>query len=416
MTRTGKGLLTIHGQFARFAQAVGIIAYAGLQWLVLLSLLPIGGYALVGSYALAQAVIAPVVGFFAFSMRPLWVSGAIGKLSAGNVLAIRITTGLIALAVAIVITLTFRIRLDVVIFIYVLASKFLDTVSDILAGIFDRQGKSAKSGLLLIVKSALLSLVVLVGWAAQFDLGITVSTLLIVQMGVVFAEWKLSGAIHPIGSLNFYQWSAALPLATALFAAINSLVASVAGFLPRYLLELFTDRETVGYFSTIYIPVLMIQMIATGLSQTHLHQLSKVVQAGKVRRTVLASAPVTLLIAGLHIGTTVLAFLAAALADWGWESQRPLLHDLAVVLALSLPFGLRQFYSYLAMSTGRMSAIFISSFVLLVPQVLLAPWAIQTGGIFGCVMLMSAGAVVQIGAYLWILHGPHRMVGEHQHG
>lgn len=415
MTGPGKRARAVQGHLARFAQAAGIIAYAGLQWLVLLRLLPIGGYALVGSYALAQAVVAPVVGFFAFSMRPLWVSGAIGELTAGSVLAVRITTGMVALVVAVVIALVLGVHLDALIFIYVLLSKFLDTVSDMLAGIFDRQGKSATSGLLLIVKSALLSLVVLVSWAAGFDLGATISALLIVQLGVVVAEWKLSGAARPAGLLRFSRWLAVLPLATASFAAVNSLVASISGFLPRYLLELFADRETVGYFSTIFIPVLMIQMIATGLSQTHLHQLSGIVRAGGIRQTLLASAPVVVLIAGLHVVMTVSVGLAAALANWGWESQRLLLQDVAVVLALSLPLGLRQFYSYLALSTGRMTAVFMTSFVLLAVQALFAPWAIQTGGIFGCVALMSAAAVIQIGTYFWILHEPGRAV-EYQHG
>ncbi|MCF8708912.1 hypothetical protein [Rhizorhapis sp. SPR117] len=408
--------LTVQPQLARFAQATGIIAYAGLQWLILLRLLPIGGYELVGSYALAQAVVAPVVGFFAFSLRPLWVSGALGELSAGSVLAVRITTGMVALTMAIVITLTFQIRLDAMIFTYVLASKFLDMVSDILAAIFDRQGKSAISGLLLIMKSALLSLVILAGWTAQFDLSTIVSTLVIVQACIVIAEWKLSGSARPFGLFKFSQWLAVIPLATALFAAVNSLVASVAGFLPRYLLELFADRETVGYFSTIFIPVLMIQMIATGLSQTHLHQLSRVARLGEIRQTFLASAPVAMLIVGLHMAITILVFLAAAFVDWGWENQRSLLHDVAFVLVLSLPLGLRQFYSYLAMSTGRMTAIFTTSAILLAVQALLAPWAIQTEGIFGCVILMSAGAVVQIGTYLWILRKPVQPMAEYQHG
>lgn len=415
MTRTGKRILLAHRQFAGLAQATGIIAYAGLQWFVLLRLLPIGGYALVGSYALAQAVIAPVVGFFAFSMRPLWVSGALGDVSAGSVLAVRITMGIFAMAIAVVITLVLGMHFSTTIFIYVLLSKFLDTISDILAGCFDRQGMSSKSGILLVGKSIALSLVILAGWAAQFGLRDTVAALLITQLTFVIVEWRLSGSARPSGLLNFSRWLTVMPLATALFAAVNSLVASIAGFLPRYLLELFADRETVGYFSTIYIPVLMIQMVATGLSQTHLHQLSKIARAGKIRRTVLASAPVALLIAGLHIAITILVFIAVALASWGWESHRPLLHDVAVVLALTLPLGLRQFYSYLAVSTGRMTAVFVTSFASLAVQALLSPWAIHAGGIFGCIILMSVGAVMQMGIYLWILNEPGRSI-EFQHG
>lgn len=401
------GLAITQRQFAQFAQAFGIIAYAGVQWLVLLRLLPLGGYPLVGSYALAQAMIAPIIGFFAFSLRPLWVSGAMGELSAGSVLAIRIKMGVAALIVAGIIMLLVEVRIDTAILIYVLASKFLDTVSDILSAIFDRQRKSATCGLLITSKSALMCLVILAGWMVQLGLIITLFTLFIAQAIAVVAEWKLCGSPFPSGLTKISGTLAIIPQSTALFAAINSLVASISGFLPRYFLEVFADREAVGYFSTIYIPVLMIQMVATGLSQTNLHRLSRITRNGNIRETLVASAPVALLIVGLHAAVTACAFLVASVAEPQWGMSGQLLSDLAIVLALSLPVGLRQFYSYLVMSSGRMTAVFLSSLFLLLVQVILAPWAIQIGGIYGCVILVSIGALLQIATSFWILDYPN---------
>lgn len=411
-----KTLLAFNNRISLFAQAAGIIAYAGLQWLVLIRLLPIGGYTLVGNYALAQAVVAPVIGFFAFSMRPLWVSGAINEISAGNVLFVRIVTGALALIVAIGINLIFGMRINIIIFTYVLISKFLDTISDILSGIFDRQGKSSISGLLLIMKSALLSLLIIIGWILQFDLFTTILTLIIFQSFAVFVEWKISGATHPSNFFNSSKWITIFPLGTAFFAALNSLVASLSGFFPRYLLEFFSNRETVGYFSTIYIPVLMIQMVATGLSQTHLYKLSKIVRLGNLKRIIIDSAHVTLIISGLHVAITIIAFISVALSFWVWKDQRTLLQDMAIVLAVSLPLGVRQFYSYLAMSGGRMTAVFVSSFVILAVQLIFASWAIRTGGILGCVILMSLGAAIHIAIYLWILHRPSHPVTAKRYG
>lgn len=409
-------LLAFNNKLSPFAQALGIIAYAGLQWLVLIRLLPIGGYTLVGNYALAQAVVAPVIGFFAFSMRPLWVSGAINEISAGNVLSVRIATGALALIVTIAITLMFGIRINVLIFIYVLTSKFLDTISDILAGIFDRQGKSSTSGFLLIMKSALLSLLIIIGWIVSFDFFTTILTLIIFQLFSVFVEWKISGAARPSNFFSFSEWFSLFPLGTAFFAALNSLVASISGFFPRYLLEFFSNRETVGYFSTIYVPVIIIQMVATGLSQTHLYKLSKIVQIGNLKRIIIASLPVTLVISGLHVTITIIAFIAVELSFWGWRDQHTLLQDMAIVLAVSLPLGVRQFYSYLAVAGGRMTAVFVSSFVILAVQLIFASWAIRTGGILGCVILISLGAVMQIVIYLWILNRPSHSVTAERHG
>ena len=75
-----------------YFQAMGNVAYAGSQLLILLVLLKNGGFRSAGDFSLSQAIIAPLFGLVSFSMRPYWVAGVIRNLDLYQFLRLRIVS------------------------------------------------------------------------------------------------------------------------------------------------------------------------------------------------------------------------------------------------------------------------------------------------------------------------------------
>lgn len=117
----------------------GNVIYAGCQWLMLVVLAKLGKPEMVGQYALALAVTAPVLMFASLDMRTVIATDAKGQYRFTEYLGIRLLTTALALLAIAGITLVSGYSLETALVILIIGlSKGFDALSDIFYGLFQQ--------------------------------------------------------------------------------------------------------------------------------------------------------------------------------------------------------------------------------------------------------------------------------------
>src|SRR5690606_38222971 len=116
----------------RFSWAlVGNVVYAACQWAMLAVLARLGSPAMVGEFALALAVCAPIILFLNLQLRNLQATDATGQYRPGDYLALRFATTTVFLVAVAAIVFGFGLAGSIVI---VALAKAAESVSDVLHG------------------------------------------------------------------------------------------------------------------------------------------------------------------------------------------------------------------------------------------------------------------------------------------
>ena len=117
----------------------GNVIYAGCQWLMLVVLAKLGKPEMVGQYALALAVTAPVLMFASLDMRTVIATDAKGEYRFTEYLGMRLLTTVLALLAIAGITFVSGYSMETVLVILIIGlSKGFDALSDIFYGLFQQ--------------------------------------------------------------------------------------------------------------------------------------------------------------------------------------------------------------------------------------------------------------------------------------
>jgi hypothetical protein len=393
------GIAFLHKTLKGYSQAMGIVAYAGSQLLILVVLLKSGGFRAAGDFSLSQAIIAPVFGLLAFSLRPYWVSGVISDLSMYQFFQLRIVSLLCGAGIAFAVRQLFFPTTDSSIFTFVFLLKVSELISDACYGALDVTGRSATAGQLLMGKALAIGITAeicfLVGAsipALQSAIYLCILLALALEFSVV--RFSLLAFLKAIG---LKQVLLASHIRLISWASISSVVTSVTGFLPRYFLETFHGREAVGYFSTVAIPASVVLMICTGLAQTELKGFSATYLKGDwtafsgtlYRRSFLLfglALVVAFAVAGLT-GIVQLAFHDLLPTKFGF--------DASLIVLLFFPLYMAQLLSYAAMPLARIGETFVITLASLLLQISVLPVLVHWHGLYGAVAASMAGGIIQ---------------------
>jgi O-antigen/teichoic acid export membrane protein len=299
---------------------IGNVVYTGCQWSVVVALAKIANPEVVGQFALALAVAFPITYIANLQLRTLFVTDLDNKYPFYEMLGLRcVLSGVAMIAVFITCRITgYGASMSRVIFVVALA-QLVDCLSESYYGIFQRDERLDRISVSLIMRH-------LVGASALITAVYFTHSLLLGVSGLVFGRGvvlllydarygapDVASARRTLFACLTPRWDPRTQLRMvwiALPLGIASVLVSVNGNVPRYVVEHFLGRRELGIYSAIsYIPA-GATMIGTALGFAVFARLAKLFSNGEVAafRTLLIKT------GGICLGLGLAGFIATVVA------------------------------------------------------------------------------------------------------
>ncbi|MDX2178247.1 MAG: lipopolysaccharide biosynthesis protein [Bryobacteraceae bacterium] len=251
------------------------------QWAIVVIVARWLGFRAGGEYALALAVVNPIVTLANLQLRAILASDAAGRFAFWDYLSMRLWTSLAA-AVAVVQFGTWNPQLSATVLLGVLAVKLVESMSDLYYGAFQRADRLDWIAQSTITKASLsLGLLLLVGalWNS-LALGLFAAA---VGSGIVWSwfdcaqasKLKLKGAgrLLPDWPPN---WPALRSLLeTSLPLGVVMMLISLNQSLPRFAIEKHVGREELGQFAAIAAMAQAVNLALNAVGQSATAPLSR---------------------------------------------------------------------------------------------------------------------------------------------
>lgn len=376
---------------------LGSIANSICQWLAILLIARSESAATLGQYSYALAVCAPIVMLARFNMRTVFATDAINKHAFEQYFTARLVlTCLAAVIVAAYMVGTQRMTIAAI-GVSVLLYKSVESLSDMVQGVFQRESWFAALGKSSVLRGATLVICMLLALRIAHNL---LAGLL--MTGVVWAaifvfydlrlartrqrRW-LSSDSRSILKLSLH----CLPSGLVLMAAALHMS------IPIYVLERYADHEHVGYYASVACFLAVGGVIASALSQSAAPTMATLYASDRrafwaqlVRLLKVSFVIGALGVAGAALfGSRFLSLLYgpqyAPLAEaLVWVAVGTGLSMAHSFLGLTLTIG-RLFYEELAITL--VSAAVVALFAL---------WAVPKFGVLGATWSMVAGFIMRM--------------------
>lgn len=258
----------------------GNVVYAACQWAMLSVLARLGTAEAVGQFVLGLSIAAPIMALTMLQLRSVQVTDVHEAFTFADYFGTRIVwtiAGLIAIVVCASVGGEDRGTFWVVVLVGMM--KGVDSMSDIVRGLFQHRERMDLSGISLMVKGppSLLALAVVMGLTGSVVLA---SAAMAVVWVVSFATYDLFYAnrllapgvavpksgkqIRPrfrLGVMGRLTWTA-FPLGIVM--AVISLQINI----PRYVLQSCAGSKLLGYFGAIVYPMMAGMMVTTAMGQS----------------------------------------------------------------------------------------------------------------------------------------------------
>ena len=251
---------------------VGNVVYLGCQYGMLMAIAKLGNPVLVGRFALAQAITAPVILFSQMQLRQVQVTDVAGSARFADYFWTRVACT--ALAVAAILAFVAVTRFDrgaAVVVALVAVAKGFDSVSDIAYGKLQSRERMdlvayslvAKGILSLAVLVALLKLTGSLEWAVAGLAAVWGGLLFVYDLPV---RRRLGGEADPVLARLRPAVMKRLALTALPLAAFSGLT-SLSGNLPRYFLEGMHGKEAVAIYSVAAAPLMLAGLLSGSITQ-----------------------------------------------------------------------------------------------------------------------------------------------------
>lgn len=272
----------------------GNVVYAACQWGILVALAKLGSPEIVGEFALALAITAPVLIGAGLNLRSVQASDALGAHPFSHYLWLRLVTTTCALITIglIVLVSGYSARTGLVVMI-VACAKAAEALSDIFYGGLQREQRMTRIALSMIIKGILSLIVVAAGLYLTRDLVVACLALalvwslmllfydvpsgLTVASPVQKSSGELPGALAATALLTPVPSTAALSTltGTALPIGIVMLLIALNGNAPRYFIERSVGVRELGIFAAMIYPMQAGTTVIAALGQSALPRLAR---------------------------------------------------------------------------------------------------------------------------------------------
>ena len=301
---------------------LGNLIYAGCQWGMLSALARTMPVEAVGRFAIALAVSAPVVILSQLQLRAAQATDSKGAYQVRQYVTLRCVMALVGLAAIAIICMVAKYdtaTLEVIGLISV--AKTVESISDILFGVFQQQEQMAYMGKSLILKGLLSISAFGLLIVTTHNLNLACLGLVVAWSGVLVAydiRWarRLAGNLlrHSAEGVGKTERSISLAGCGGLFKAtlplgIASYLYTLTPNLPRYILDSFAGRSQLGIYAAITYVVIAGTTVVTALGTAVTPRLAQAFANKEKDRFLL----ITFTMFGLAtaIGLAMLALVAA---------------------------------------------------------------------------------------------------------
>lgn len=248
---------------------VGNVTYSACQWLTLVLMAKIGTPEMVGQYALALAIVTPIVTFSSLQLRTLQSTDAARDFVFGHYLAVRLAMTAVALLIVVAVLGFNRYALPMVLIVFAVAvTKSFDFLSDVFYGLLQQRERMDRISISLILHGILQLVVFGVILDATQSVFASVAGMAVVgAMVLLFYDMNqarsqlasedsvIAATVHKHAASMKPRWQLAslrkiawLGLPIAMVTTFNSL----SGNVPRYFIADSLGDRQLGIFTAMF--------------------------------------------------------------------------------------------------------------------------------------------------------------------
>lgn len=387
----------------------GNIVYTGCQWGMLVALAKLGTTAVVGIFALAFAVTAPVIMFAGLQLRAVQATDARRDFSFGDYLALRLATMIAAMLAIVVIIAVSGFRLEIILVTGAIAlAKVFESISDIFYGLLQQHERMDRIAISMTIKGILS----LFAFTITFYLTKSIvwsSVALAIAWGLVLVIYDIRSGIFILCRTHGFEgyksalkprWNRSILANLALLAlplGFVMLLMSLNGNIPRYFIQRYMGEGSLGVFAAVSALMVAGTTIVGALGQSASPRLSRHYAMGD------RPAYISLLIKLVGVGA-VLGIVGIAVAVFGgkwllavlYGSEYALQSDLFIWIMLAAGASYAQSFLGYGVTAARRFAI-------------QAPLLAVVTGVttLGCILLMPSFGIVGAGIAVFIASVVH---------
>lgn len=330
----------------------GNCLYAGAAALMLVTLVRLGGPGPLGDFALAIAIVSPLVMFLRLQLREAYVADSADVYDFHEYQSVRIVLLCAGLVPAYLSVLAISESAQVCLVVVVMyLSKAVEGVSDMRFGVLQKARLVKPIGASLILRAVLVGVVFCLVLALSGGLAAALVGSLVVNLALLVAvDIPNSCRVlvsRPVRQGAYRRFRRAVCLAgTTLPLGLGALVSNLTVQVPRYFVEWTCGREALGVFSALSYVIIVAILLFDAVAQTLLGRFAVLYANGDLRR-------IRGLIGHVALGTAIMGVAGvAATALIGTDALRLVYGEafaahaaVLTLLALALPIGL---FSWLA--------------------------------------------------------------------
>lgn len=267
---------------------VGWVGYAACQWLMLSVMAKLGNPTLVGQFALALAITAPVFMLTNLQLRGVQSTDALSQYTFSDYVTLRLLGSGLAFALIAMACPFLKIgnaALGVVLLVTVF--KVLESFGDVAAGLMQKFEMLDSAAIALLLRGGLGIGLFAMAFAVSRNLALSLS-IWIVAAGLVIAYYdfrvarRLATTEGGIGLHLNWQIIRTLTV-TSLPLGLVSAISSFNTNIPRYVIERTLSVSDLGIFASIAYPVTAATIVSNSLGQSALARMSRLFLERRLR-------------------------------------------------------------------------------------------------------------------------------------
>jgi O-antigen/teichoic acid export membrane protein len=408
---------------------VGNTVYAGCQWGVLVILAKVGSPEMVGRFALALAVTAPIFMLTNLQLSAVQVTDAKGEYSFGDYLGLRLVMTALALLLIVGVTLVVGYRWEVVLITLIIGlGKAFHALSDTFYALLQKNERMDRIAHAMmfhgLVALAALGLGVYltgsvlwgaVGWAVGAALTLAVCNVpngarmlrsqdasrgdagpgRVRALELVSPRWD-------VRALSKLAW-VALPLGFVM------MLVSLNANIPRYFIERYMGERELGIFAAIAYLMVAGKMVASALAQSASPRLAKHYAAGARREYAsLLAKMIGLALLGSSLGVLVVLVAGREILALLYTREYAQHSDLFLLLTIATGIGFMSSFLGHGMTAARRFAVQAPLFltltaILVTACAILIPRYSLRGAAFAVIITVTLQLAGSAAVVLWAM-------------
>jgi O-antigen/teichoic acid export membrane protein len=266
---------------------VGWVGYAGCQWLMLSVMAKLGNPTVVGQFAFALALSAPVFMFTNLNLRGVQTTDALSEYTFSDYAALRLLGSSVALSVIVATSFFLGLpRTALLVVLLVALFKFLESFGDLVAGLLQKCERLDRAAIALLLRGVISIGVFAVTFAKWRSLPVSLMAWVGCAAMVIAAyDFRVARKLtsFEVGGVGL-NWSRLRSLAmTSLPLGLVSTISSFNTNIPRYTIQHVMSVAELGIFASIAYPVTAATIISTALGQSALARLSRLFAERRIK-------------------------------------------------------------------------------------------------------------------------------------